>query len=115
VVKGKALSLFLCLLLAALVVVQATQIAPHTCVDDLRLSDGDTADTVLDSAPEPEDFGLPICVACALASQCGAPHVDSAPAAAPPVIEGCVADDTPPEASADLAVALLPRPPPPTV
>jgi hypothetical protein len=115
VVKGKVIKILPCFLLAALVVVQATQIVPHTCLVDLSLFAGDSANSVLDTARERQDLSLPICVACALASHCGAAQVDSAPAAAPPVIEWYVVGNTPPESGADLAEALLPRPPPPTV
>lgn len=114
-VKEKAIKLLPCFLLAALVVVQVTQIAPHTCLGDLPLFAGDGANTTLDTAREREDSALPICVACAFASQCGAAHVDSAPGAAPPVIEECVAGNALPESGVDLAAALLPRPPPPIV
>jgi len=115
VVNGKTIRFLPCFLLATLVVVQAAQIAPHTCLGNLALSADDTADTVPDTAPEPEDGGRPICVACALASQCGAAHLDPAPTAVPPVLEGWVVGDTPAEAGSDLAAALVPRPPPPSV
>lgn len=113
-VIGKIIRSFPCLFLAAIVAVQATPIAPHTCLVDLSASAADTAGTVLDMASEREDGGLPICVACALASQCGAAHLDPAPTAVPPVLEGWVVGDTPAETGSDLAAALLPRPPPPS-
>jgi hypothetical protein len=112
VVNGKTIRFLPCFLLAALVVVQATQIVPHTCVGDLPLS---TGDAVLDTAGEREDVGSPVCVACALASQCGAAHEDSVPATLPPELEGYIAGDTLPETVPDVAEALLPRPPPPIV
>lgn len=111
----KSIRIVLCFLLAALVVVQATPIAPHTCLGKFPLFAGDTAHTTLDTVRGREGGDLPFCVACALASQCAAAHVVSTPVAAHPAIERYVAGNTLPEPSAELANALRPRPPPPTV
>jgi hypothetical protein len=114
VVTSKVARSLLCFLLAALVVVQVTLLAHHTCFGHLVFSAGDSDRAVLDQAPDYQDIRPPMCVACGLAYRGAVVQADSAPAAPPPLLGECVVEIRPSESGPDVAEALLPRPPPPS-
>jgi hypothetical protein len=112
VLNRKVTRLLPCFLLAALALGQAAQTDHHTCAGSLHHAGIDGANPAVHSAPADTESVAPVCPGCAHASQCGAPHTVTAPAALPSDGETCSAGNPNPKVSPLLAEALLPRPPP---
>jgi hypothetical protein len=101
------------LLLAALVITQATQVAHHTCGGLAHPATQHGEPSLERPVASGTDLDSPACFGCALLSHCGSPQAVCAIDALPPGPEGTVDCNTTPAARLCFASALLPRPPPP--